>query len=90
VGAKQHLERVEGLDGRRAPALPQLGFELPEGLAKIGEEIAAGQFEFVDEGELWATVAFTILLSTLIHGFSAGSVVWAATHEREEPRTPTR
>jgi NhaP-type Na+/H+ or K+/H+ antiporter len=44
---------------------------------------AAGQIEFIDEGPLWATVAFTILVSTLVHGFTAGSVVWAATHERK-------
>ena len=42
---------------------------------------AGGQLELVNEGALWATVTFTILLSTLVHGFSAGSVVWAATHE---------
>ena len=42
---------------------------------------AGGQLDLVDEGVLWATVTFTILLSTLVHGFSAGSVVWAATHE---------
>ena len=44
---------------------------------------AGGQLELVNEGVLWATVTFTILLSTLVHGFSAGSVVWAATHEDE-------
>lgn len=42
---------------------------------------AGGQTEFTDEGALWATVAFTILVSTLVHGFTAGSVVWAATHD---------
>jgi len=45
---------------------------------------AGGQLDLVDEGVLWATVTFTILLSTIVHGFSAGSVVWAATHEGEE------
>ncbi|MBD59572.1 MAG: sodium:proton antiporter [Citromicrobium sp.] len=44
---------------------------------------AGGQLDLVDEGALWATVTFTILLSTIVHGFSAGSVVWAATHEGE-------
>ena len=52
---------------------------------------AGGQLDLVDEGALWATVTFTILLSTIVHGFSAGSVVWAATHEGEpeedRPRT---
>ncbi len=45
---------------------------------------AGGQLDLVDEGVLWATVTFTILLSTIVHGFSAGSVVWAATHEDDE------
>ena len=44
---------------------------------------AGGQLDLVDEGALWATVAFTILVSTIIHGFSAGSVVSAATHDEE-------
>ena len=43
---------------------------------------AGGQLDLVDEGELWATVGFTILLSTIVHGFTAGAVVDAATHER--------
>ncbi|MBB3033146.1 cation:proton antiporter [Alteriqipengyuania lutimaris] len=50
---------------------------------------AGGQLELVDEGALWATVTFTILLSTIVHGFSAGSVVWAATHEGEDPEKRT-
>ena len=45
---------------------------------------AGGQLDLVNEGELWATVLFTILLSSLVHGFTAGSVVWAATHEEGE------
>ena len=44
---------------------------------------AGGQLELVNEGELWATVVFTILLSTIVHGFSAGSFVKAATREQE-------
>ena len=43
---------------------------------------AGGQLDLVDEGELWATVGFTILVSTIVHGFTAGAVVEAATHER--------
>ena len=45
---------------------------------------AGSQLDLVDEGPLWATVVFTILVSTVIHGFSAGSVVWAATHDGDE------
>jgi sodium/hydrogen antiporter len=36
---------------------------------------ATGHVELVDEAQLWATVAFTILASTIIHGFTAGVVV---------------
>lgn len=42
---------------------------------------AGGQLDLVNEGELWATVVFTIVLSTIVHGFSAGSAVVAATGE---------
>lgn len=42
---------------------------------------AGGKLDLVNEGALWATVVFTILLSTIVHGFSAGSVVGAATRE---------
>ncbi len=48
---------------------------------------AGGKLDLVDEGALWATVVFTILLSTIVHGFSAGSVVSAATHERGTNKT---
>jgi NhaP-type Na+/H+ or K+/H+ antiporter len=36
---------------------------------------AASHMEFVNEGQLWATIALTILLSTLVHGLTAGAVV---------------
>ena len=44
---------------------------------------AGGAMELVDQGRLWAVVAFTILLSTLIHGFSAAGVVGRATRRSE-------
>lgn len=43
---------------------------------------AAGSQYFPEAGPLWATVVFTILLSTVVHGFTAGSVVWAATRDK--------
>lgn len=43
---------------------------------------AGGQLDLVNEGELWATVGFTILLSTFVHGFTAGSVVSFATERQ--------
>ena len=36
---------------------------------------AAHHVELVDEGALWATVAFTIVLSTIVHGLTAGLAV---------------
>ena len=51
---------------------------------------AGGQLNLVDEGALWATVTFTILLSTIVHGFSAGSVVWAATHDENSEIAPEK
>ena len=36
---------------------------------------ATSHMEFVNEGQLWATIAFTILVSTILHGLSAGMVV---------------
>ena len=36
---------------------------------------AAGKVEFWDKEQLWALVGFTILLSTLVHGFTAGMAV---------------
>ncbi|MBB6425176.1 sodium:proton antiporter [Sphingopyxis sp. JAI128] len=36
---------------------------------------AASHLELVNEGPLWATIALTILLSTMVHGFTAGPVV---------------
>ncbi len=36
---------------------------------------ASGQIEMVDEGRLWAITCFTIVASTVIHGFSASALV---------------
>lgn len=36
---------------------------------------AGHQADLVNEYELWATVAFTISLSTVVHGLTAGIVV---------------
>jgi NhaP-type Na+/H+ or K+/H+ antiporter len=45
---------------------------------------AASQLEFVNEGQLWATVALAILLSTLIHGLTAGFVVERVAQQEPE------
>ncbi len=46
---------------------------------------AGAHVELVDEGALWATVAFTILVSATVHGLSAGVAVSRATGEEEKP-----
>jgi NhaP-type Na+/H+ or K+/H+ antiporter len=45
---------------------------------------AASHLEFINEGQLWATVALTILLSTLIHGLTAGFVVERVAQQEPE------
>ena len=50
---------------------------------------AAGKVEFWNEESLWAMVGFAILLSTLVHGFTAGIAVDGLSgSEPEEPRSP--
>jgi NhaP-type Na+/H+ or K+/H+ antiporter len=44
---------------------------------------ATSHLDFVNEGQLWATIALTILLSTLVHGLTAGRAV-----ERAEQEAP--
>lgn len=47
---------------------------------------AAGKIEFWDENKLWALVAFTILISTLLHGFTAAIAIEDLSQEDTEPR----
>ena len=42
---------------------------------------ATSHFDFVNEGQLWATIALTILVSTVVHGLTAGAVVERVTGE---------
>lgn len=42
---------------------------------------AGSHVDLVDEARLWAIVAFTILTSTIVHGFTAGMAVERATGE---------
>ena len=42
---------------------------------------ATSHFAFVNEGQLWATIALTILISTVVHGLTAGAAVERATEE---------
>ena len=45
---------------------------------------ATSHLDFVNEGQLWATIAFTILASTIVHGLTAGAAVELV--ENQEPR----
>jgi NhaP-type Na+/H+ or K+/H+ antiporter len=49
---------------------------------------ATSHLEFVNEGQLWATIAFTILISTLVHGLTAGAAVERVTEEEETNEGP--
>ena len=42
---------------------------------------ATSHFPFVNEGQLWATIALTILISTVVHGLTAGTAVERVTKE---------
>ena len=49
---------------------------------------ATGHLEFTNEGRLWATVAFAILASTIVHGLTAGALVdWATKSGPQERPT---
>ena len=50
---------------------------------------AGSHMELVNEAQLWATVAFTILVSTIVHGFTAGLAVENATGEAAAKRSMT-
>jgi NhaP-type Na+/H+ or K+/H+ antiporter len=45
---------------------------------------AGSHAELANEAELWAIVAFTILTSTIVHGFTAGVAVERVTEDEEE------
>lgn len=49
---------------------------------------AGHHVELVDEYALWATVAFTILVSTIVHGLTAGIAVERATGEKQTGEAP--
>jgi NhaP-type Na+/H+ or K+/H+ antiporter len=44
---------------------------------------AGSHLELVNEAELWAIIAFTVLLSTVVHGFTAAFAVEKATGESQ-------
>ncbi len=45
---------------------------------------APSPLQLVNEGQLWATIAFTITLSTIVHGLTAGAAVERVTREGKE------
>jgi sodium/hydrogen antiporter len=50
---------------------------------------ATSHLDFVNEGQLWATIALTILLSTLVHGLTAGAAVERVEREKSAEARPT-
>ena len=44
---------------------------------------ATSHLELVNEGQLWATIALTILISTVLHGLTAGAVVERVTEQEQ-------
>ncbi len=44
---------------------------------------AGSHVDFIDKAQLWAIIAFTVLISTIVHGFTAGIAVERATAEAE-------
>lgn len=70
-----------GLEWRERAAVAFFGIR---GIGSIYYLAYAGHHvELVDEGALWATVAFTIVVSATVHGLSAGVAVSRATGEEE-------
>ncbi len=67
------------LDGRDRAVVAFYGVRGIGSIYYLG--YAASHMELANEGALWATVAFTILASTVIHGLTAGSVVGKATDD---------
>lgn len=52
---------------------------------------AGHHVQLANEAQLWATIAFTILVSTVVHGLTAGFAVERATGERQTgPTVPPR
>ena len=49
---------------------------------------ATSHFAFVNEGQLWATIALTILISTIVHGLTAGAAVERVTEEEGKKARP--
>ena len=45
---------------------------------------ACSHIDMVDEAAMWATVAFTVTASTIVHGFTAGLAVEHATGEKQD------
>ena len=68
-----------GLDTRQRAVVAFYGVR---GIGSIYYLAYAGHhIELVDEGALWATVAFTIVISTMVHGLTAGIAVDRATED---------
>ncbi|QPL40921.1 cation:proton antiporter [Erythrobacter sp. A30-3] len=69
--------------GLRCRARAVMAFYGVRGIGSIYYLAYAGHHvELVNEGELWATIAFTIVVSTLVHGLTAGLAVERVIEEK--------
>ncbi len=65
-----------GLQGRARAVVGIYGVRGIGSIYYLG--FATSHLEFRNEGQLWATIAFTILVSTVVHGLTAGAAVEGA------------
>jgi len=80
-----------GAPMRRAPAI-QHRLTMWFGIRGIGSvyylAYATSKIELADEAALWATVAFTVVLSTVVHGLTAGVAVERAIGPEKDTSGP--
>lgn len=69
------------LTGRRRLVVAAYGVRGVGSIYYLG--YAGSHMDLVNEAQLWAIIAFTILVSTVLHGFTAGLAVEHATGEKQ-------
>jgi NhaP-type Na+/H+ or K+/H+ antiporter len=72
------------LTGRRKLVVAAYGVRGVGSIYYLG--YAGSHMELVNEAELWAIIAFTIVVSTVVHGFTASLAVEKATGVKQTPR----
>ena len=69
------------LTGRRRLVVAAYGVRGVGSIYYLG--YAGSHMRLANEAQLWAIVGFTILVSTIVHGFTAAFAVEAATGEKQ-------